>query len=416
MQIVQSFWSKPSSNDQGTGSNLRNTGGWPELRYFYYAWALSSLKFREYFKDVVLFTDKEGKCVLVDQLQLPYTKVFVELDQLNRYSPKLWAIGKLYAYSRQTAPFIHADGDFIPFRKFSKQCLQANLLVQSKECGLDKFYLSILTSVKSSFRDIPDEIRNPVTKETESANLGIVGGHHIEFFRNYSRTALDFIDKNVDRFDTVQVGEFNCVAEQYLFYQMAKKRNLDVKFLLSSVSPSFAELIRFHMIPNLSSYIHIIGTYKQDATVLWSLERTLRRFYPTIYNRINSLVNFSSDTCAMDFSKERYLEAIRKTSIHTLRFRLSRKYDIQYKQSHNSTVILQYADKKTNITQEITMQEIHRDILEFNRERSNSLSQILDFVASKYMIKSNKIKMRESILSFLLNQWYSRDILEISMK
>src|SRR5690606_3406789 len=238
MRIVQSFWSKPSSNDQSTGSNLRNSGGWPELRYFYYAWALSSLKFSEFFKDLTLFTDKEGKYILVDQLKLPYTKVFVELDQLNTYSPKLWAIGKLYTYSRQTTPFIHADGDFIPFRKFSKQFLQANLLVQSKETGLEKFYLPILNSVKSRFRDIPEEIRNPVTREAESANLGIVGGHYIDFFRNYSKTAFDFIDKNVDRLDTVQVGEFNCIAEQYLFYQMAMKRNLDVKFLLSSVSPS----------------------------------------------------------------------------------------------------------------------------------------------------------------------------------
>src|SRR5690606_2974821 len=363
MRIVQSFWSKPSSNDQSTGSNLRNSGGWPELRYFYYAWALSSLKFSEFFKDLTLFTDKEGKYILVDQLKLPYTKVFVELDQLNTYSPKLWAIGKLYTYSRQTTPFIHADGDFIPFRKFSKQFLQANLLVQSKETGLEKFYLPILNSVKSRFRDIPEEIRNPVTREAESANLGIVGGHYIDFFRNYSKTAFDFIDKNVDRLDTVQVGEFNCIAEQYLFYQMAMKRNLDVKFLLSSVSPSFAELIRFHMLPNLSNYIHIIGPYKQDSTVLRSLERTLSRFYPAIYDRINSLMNFSPDARIMDFSKERYLETIRKASIHTLRFRLSRKYDIQFEQSHSNTVILRYTDKQTSITQEITMQEIHRDIL-----------------------------------------------------
>src|SRR5690606_2641547 len=250
----------------------------------------------------------------------------------------------------------------------------------------------------------------------ESANLGIVGGHYIDFFRNYSKTAFDFIDKNVDRLDTVQVGEFNCIAEQYLFYQMAMKRNLDVKFLLSSVSPSFAELIRFHMLPNLSNYIHIIGPYKQDSTVLRSLERTLSRFYPAIYDRINSLMNFSPDARIMDFSKERYLETIRKASIHTLRFRLSRKYDIQFEQSHSNTVILRYTDKQTSITQEITMQEIHRDILEFNRERFNSLSQVLDFVASKYMMKSNRIKMGEGILSFLLNQWYNRDILEISMR
>jgi hypothetical protein len=82
MKIVQTLWTKPIFNNDSSDIRHRFNGGWLSWKYYYFAWALSCLRFREYYKEVELVTDNLGKKILVDGIGLPYTSVKVELDCL----------------------------------------------------------------------------------------------------------------------------------------------------------------------------------------------------------------------------------------------------------------------------------------------------------------------------------------------
>ena len=101
MRIVQTFW---SSNTQQ--NPLYNRAGWLSPEYNWMSWALSYLQFNKFYGSPNLVTDADGKQVLIDILNLPYNEVHAELDILNRYSPKLWALAKIYSYSLQIRAYM----------------------------------------------------------------------------------------------------------------------------------------------------------------------------------------------------------------------------------------------------------------------------------------------------------------------
>ena len=110
MRIVQTFWS-------GGKSLLQDGFGWLHPEYNLMSWALSCLSLREHYDEVALYTDSEGKRILIDKLHLPYTEVNVIFDDFPCL-PQHWALAKIKTYSIQTRPFLHVDGDVtfhIPF-------------------------------------------------------------------------------------------------------------------------------------------------------------------------------------------------------------------------------------------------------------------------------------------------------------
>ena len=116
MKILQTFWTGP------TGVNKENLlgiqAGWLSCEYHWMSWALSCLQAKSVFGSINLVTDKAGKEILVDLLQLPYTNVSTALQTtLDDYHPGLWALAKIYTYSIQTDPFLHLDGDVFLWQK-----------------------------------------------------------------------------------------------------------------------------------------------------------------------------------------------------------------------------------------------------------------------------------------------------------
>ena len=133
MKIIHSYWSKPSHSKNGILAENRYNGGWLALKYHYMSWALSCLKFKEFYEDVELYTDQEGKELLIDLLNLPSSKVHISLDELNYLPEQMWALPKIFTYSLQTEPFIHADGDVYIWRKFDNHFEQSPLIAQHLE-------------------------------------------------------------------------------------------------------------------------------------------------------------------------------------------------------------------------------------------------------------------------------------------
>ena len=108
---------------QGTG-RLTNSGVWYNKRLFVYGSVLSALLLeRHYPGDTVFITDRFGKELFVDKLNLNFGEVIVELDELNDLNETFWALGKIYAYARMRERFLHFDQDF-----FLPQPLQARLM------------------------------------------------------------------------------------------------------------------------------------------------------------------------------------------------------------------------------------------------------------------------------------------------
>lgn len=184
-KIVQSYWSKPSLDSENVQEESRFKGGWLHEKYNYMSWAFSCLKLRQYYNDVVLYTDDLGKELLINELELPYTNVRLDLNDLKTYDSRLWAVGKLYTYSLQNEPFIHVDGDVYIWDKFNISLEKRDVIVQSKYDFTHHIkYEEIKTYLLQEFKNLPFSVSEQLKKENNqllSINAGIIGGSDIAF-------------------------------------------------------------------------------------------------------------------------------------------------------------------------------------------------------------------------------------------
>jgi hypothetical protein len=291
MKIIQSYWSLPNQTND-LDINGRSKGGFIDIRFNYMSWALSCLSLKKFYKNVELITDKQGENLLIDTLKLPYTNVSVELDGLNHYHSKLWAIGKIKAYQMQTAPFLHVDGDVFIWKPLGdKEFLNNKLVVQNIERSYE-YYAEILNSLTANFDYMPQTVKNNYAelKDYTSVNAGIIGGNDVDFFQLYTNEAFNFVDKNADKLDSINTGLFNCVYEQYLFYCLTKEQNIDITPLLQlEPKKEFSELMCFNLVPFEKSYVHLIGFAKSSIYACEQVEMRLKYEHPQYHKLIDNL-------------------------------------------------------------------------------------------------------------------------------
>jgi len=294
MKIVQSLWSKPGQKKAKEGFAGQNKCGWPDKKYNYFSWALSVLQFRKYYDEVELVTDEAGRDLLVGKLALPYTSVRVELDRLNHYHPDLWAIGKIYAYSIQQEPFIHADGDVYVWERFDEDFMHSPLLCQHREEGVsyERFYQRSFTEMMKNLPFIPEVLHRSVdkNKRIRALNAGILGGVNLEFYREYCERVFNFVDKNVSRLGTINVGVANVIFEQFMFYAIAEEKQTPIRYLKDDPDFMWHTCTDFTGVPAQSTYIHTPGSLKKDRTIGGMLEQRLLLDHPDHYYRILHLL------------------------------------------------------------------------------------------------------------------------------
>jgi len=232
-----------------------------------------------------LITDRKGKEELFDDLALPYTKVESCLDKLQKYPPELWAIGKILAYQLQNEPFLHADGDVFIWRKFPAEFENAALFAQSREIGF-KHYGAVLNNVHRYFDYIPSVFAHHIGEAIQSVNAGIIGGTNFQFFQYYASEALTFIERNRECLHKVDMGLFNQIYEQYLFTCLAAERGIDIQYYLPEMDEEFTQVLNFHRLPSIESYIHVVGSAKRNALACRQVEYRLRYEFPEYYERV----------------------------------------------------------------------------------------------------------------------------------
>jgi hypothetical protein len=290
MRLLQSYWSLPSLLNKENESYGRNKGGWQNERSHAMSWALSCLRLKQLYGQIVLYTDSAGLDWMGNRLDLPYSEIIVELDALNAYNPMLWTLPKIYVYGKQNEPFIHCDGDVFMWKRLSPQMECSELICQNFEIN-SPHYIESLKQINQVFVYIPDCLRILQSEQEQliSINAGVIGGVNYAFFRDFSANVFSFIQMNLSVLDKINVGNFNLVCEQLFIYRLSNQCQVKITPLLLQVSEEFEEVIRVNITPMFNSYAHTVGNSKQNLVLCMEIEARLKYEFPLVHQHISKL-------------------------------------------------------------------------------------------------------------------------------
>jgi hypothetical protein len=288
--------------------------GFTTLEDFLNAWTLSVHLAQGHFDEIELVTDSYGKAMLLDCLNLPFTRVKNELDAVIPAHVKdlYWTFGKLWAYSVQEEPFIHVDYDVFLWNKLPDKILTAPMFGQNAECDIWKvdIYRQGYKALCGHLKYKPDDwvtIYPYIHKHDIAINVGIIGGNDIKFLRKYATTAIDIITHSenkeafeiIKRLDKLTAGNVihgcNVVIEQYLYSRLcvADKRWNDMQFLLDK--PEIFTGHKPHISVNIAcqeiGFTHLIGLKaKQNLDTMRRLKHRIEKDYSSYGEKIAAIV------------------------------------------------------------------------------------------------------------------------------
>jgi hypothetical protein len=286
MKIIQSFWTKPVFS-KTQHDNPRISGGWLNFKYFIMSNCFSALTAKRYYKQVELFTDKQGYELFIDLLKIPYTNANSSLSELENEDSRLYVLGKLKTIEQQNEPFIHMDSDVYLWGKLKrlkkKECLIAQNLVP-----LSYPYEASLKEIRENFNFIPNCLRTENIKGSTLANIGIIGGNSISFFKDYCNTATQLLKLNKESLHKINLGRFSIILDEYLFICMAREKKMLVTYQIANrfKSDPIQSVLRFNLVPFLDRYIHLIGIAKQNQVACEQMELRFKYEFPLFYNTI----------------------------------------------------------------------------------------------------------------------------------
>ncbi|WP_264566438.1 DUF6734 family protein [Flavobacterium sp. N3904] len=418
--IIQSFWSKPffKENDD---LNARFKGGWLNANFFFYSCLLSCLKFKQNYGEVRLYTDNLGKELLIDKLEIPYSKVNLELNELQDYPSELWALGKVLTYSLQEKPFIHADTDVFLWDKLPVDLLKTDLFAQNIELNFPK-YNEVLEIVLSEFKNITEELFTIYSKTNNvyAYNAGIIGGTSLDFFKELKSKVFEIIDANLDKLHLIDVGVFNMVYEQMLGFELATQKNLDITFLKSEVNEAFTNVMKFHMVPIKETYIHTVGYAKKSLEICEQLKYRLRYEFPEEYGKLNkNLVKHNlcpvndivDDEIRFEFLSKIYawLENTSWEIILDTEFKLSES--TRFNEITEEEIQIYYFSPQKKIEDKLKMEDW--DFLLYYFENPISINTIaLEIIDDEDFMKNiTPEELKEKIFSFVMDRCMYHQIL-----
>ena len=418
--IIQSFWSKPffKENDD---LNARFKGGWLKANFFYYSCLLSCLKFKQNYGEVSLYTDDLGKELLIDKLEIPYSEIHLELNELQDYPAELWALGKVLTYSLQEKPFIHADTDVFIWDKLPLEFLNTDLFAQNLEVNFPK-YSEVLEIVLNEFKAISKDLF-PIYQRTNDVyayNAGIIGGTSLVFFKELKSKVFEIIDANLDKLHLIDVGVLNMVYEQMLGFELATQKNLEIKFLKSQMNEAFTNVMKFHMVPIKETYIHTVGYAKRSIEMCEQLKYRLKYEFPKEYDKLNkNLVKHNlcidndlvDDEIRFEFLSKMYawLENTSWEMILDTEFKLSE--DTRFNEISEDEIEIYYHSPQKKLEDKLKMEDW--DFLLYYFKNPISINRIaLEIIEDMdFMQNITPDELKEKIFSFVMDRCIYHQIL-----
>jgi len=273
-------------------SPYTNSYGWVAPQYHLMSWALSCLQLHKFYGKAELYANTDAAELLIDRLQLPYHTVHLSHDNFALPDEHLWALPKILTYSLQNQPFLHLDGDVFLFNHFNKELLASELIAQNLEAASD-YYLRAQKELTTHFTYFPECVRRDFDdpQPIQAVNAGILGGHNIEFIREYTSLAFKYVQRNSHHLKKINADRFNVFFEQHLFYSFAKEKKAAIGLLFEDVitDNEYKYLGDFHDAPCYKNYLHLLGHFKRDEFTCIQMAAKLRELYPDQYYRIVSL-------------------------------------------------------------------------------------------------------------------------------
>ncbi len=286
MRIVQTFWT--AGRDP-----LEHAFGWLRPEYNLMSWTLSCLSLREHYDEVALYTDEQGKHVLIDLLHLPYTEVNVVYDE-TLCLPQHWAYAKIKTYSLQTKPFLHVDGDVFLPKPVPKDIIGTPLIAQNREIGTG-YYKSMMDNILAYPEiTLPDYILDALQdKSIMSFNMGIFGGSDLKFIHHYCQEAFRFLEENRMNDSSLKHSGVWCniLFEQIFLAVLARKQSVQVECLTRPMMDEGYSGDEFCDFPRYEEkqLFHLLGGHKRVEANCEMMGQTLVRLYPNYLLRILSL-------------------------------------------------------------------------------------------------------------------------------
>lgn len=407
MKILHTYWSKPSCGDDDNLLENRFGGGWLSMKYHCLSWALSCFKCKQFYGNVELYTDSIGKKLLIDMLQLPYSKVHVCLDEINYIPKQMWAISKIYTYSLQREPFIHVDGDVYFWDKFDRSIEEAPLIAQNLE-QYNSYYKFPIQHMKRRNFILPDILKN-INYENNSicaVNAGILGGNDISFFQEYTKLAFEIFHANKKKFEHKDSGRLNVVIEQLLFYRMAESRGMNINFLLENVKEDFSDLMEFISVPKEKKYIHLVGSAKRLGIACNMIERHLQLEFPEYYQ-------FFQERFVVDIPVKNHLMIDDK------------RYNLEWYFQYTLKVMRLLFQNLENIESDQSIEsQLNKITNKLSPRESAFIIELFEFEKSKYDFFKKNVDIVDEFLPFeyflkaktFLNQQSRDDILSTTYK
>lgn len=230
------------------------------------------------YNEVYLITDYEGEKIFKN---FGFTKIFTDLEDLPKQYSDIWCLGKLKAYnilSKFGDPFFHVDYDFVINNKLPENVEKVEILTQSKEFRLfDLRYC--LETINSA---LPKKYLYDIHKPNLAYNMGIFGGNDLEFFWNYSSSALNVVFDPINKpFWLTPYNQFDCFTfwskstfiEQYYFAICLEFYNKKSKCLYELLAPEYMDKNGEYILNRLPIYhkmkiLHLHGNMKSDINLL----------------------------------------------------------------------------------------------------------------------------------------------------
>lgn len=290
MKLVQTFWSKPYEHF----SNSTQYGGFPSKEIFFKIWSLSMLELNKFGEEVLLVTDDLGREYLKEILELPYTSVLTDLNEIHNIPPDLWAISKVYTYGIMKEPFCHVDGDFI-FRN-GMPMIQNNVDFCFEFINLftDEGSRKLVSHLKNNYL-LPSYLSNYIVYcnfNYKDVNCGFVRVDDINFIQKYVEDVFTFVNSNINLIinDDFLNGKINNVFEQLILAAKLKSENRSIALLKSNGNYE-AVLEPDLFFPSHHHIMHFYGKNYKASRYFNSYIQYFENHYPSVSERIEKAFN-----------------------------------------------------------------------------------------------------------------------------
>lgn len=209
--------------------------------------------------NIYFITDTIGKEIFKN---IDFTKTFDLLEVVPEKYKDVWSLSKLYAMKHIASlgePFFHSDNDFLLLKPFSKNIIDAEIVVQSVERSSHKRYYP-----KELFRNCKNKYLASFIELDAGFNCGLIGGKNCSFLYEYANTAIKMIEDPENDYFWREFENMQSDSPKFLFKFYGTKALIAEQYYLACC------LYRLGIIPELmydNDASCLIGSWTDDLHI-----------------------------------------------------------------------------------------------------------------------------------------------------